>query len=225
MSILFLSGLESGPTGSKARYLQQKYPSQMCIPDLRMSLWRPDRRNSVVRRLFWKACAHPLRCLTNWNEALKEAALDSLEKCVDVAAKEICRVVDHPLRLVIGSSWGGAIALCLLGRGDWKGPTLLIAPALKLILRHRSNNIDTVRRQVDTWYQSILAHLPEISQRTKIIVIHGDRDDTVPLEDSQELCEVIGAKLVVVSGGDHRLNDYLLEQNQLQAWIDRMVPT
>ena len=31
--------------------------------------------------------------------------------------------------VIVGSSWGGAVAVELIRRGIWRGPTLLLAPA------------------------------------------------------------------------------------------------
>lgn len=224
MSILFLHGLESGPGGRKARYLQGKYPSKTRVPDLQMSLWRLDRANSIFRNALRLACRRPSLLLTNWNGLLKAAALESLAKCADVAVQEIRNSVDRPPQLVVGSSWGGAVALLLLARGDWKGPTLLLAPALKkLLLMDGSNDDDTTRQQIKSWYEAIKSNRTDVAQRSKIVVVHGDRDDTVSLEDSKELCEATGAELIIVPGGDHSLNDYLLHQNKFPELIDPLL--
>lgn len=224
MTILFLHGLESGTTGRKARYLQEKYPAQVCIPDLHMSLWRPDRTNGVFRSAMRIAYARPYLLMTNWRQLLQQSVLESLARCADSAVNELRGAVDQSHRLVIGSSWGGAVALHLLARGDWKGPALLIAPALKkALLMCGSNNDDPARQQIAAWYKGINQNLAGADENRKIIVVHGDSDDTVPLADSKELCEAINAELIVVPAGTHRLNDYLLQQNKFQELVDRLL--
>ena len=47
-NILFMHGLESGPNGTKARYLRGKF-SKVYIPDMQMSAFNPTRRNSPSR--------------------------------------------------------------------------------------------------------------------------------------------------------------------------------
>ena len=45
--------------------------------------------------------------------------------------------------------------------------------------------------------------------RCPVRMLHGDRDDTAPLERARTLCSLLGegATLTVVEGGDHRLSD------------------
>lgn len=52
-----------------------------------------------------------------------------LEQCVRVHAAALEQFAPH---LLIGSSFGGAVAVTLLERGLWRGPTLLLAQAARL---------------------------------------------------------------------------------------------
>jgi len=66
--------------------------------------------------------------------------------------------------VLVGSSFGGAVAVALLQRGVWRGPTLLLAQA-------------ALRRGLG-------AQLPE---GVHVWLVHGTRDDVVGIEDSRLL--------------------------------------
>ena len=66
--------------------------------------------------------------------------------------------------LLIGSSFGGAVAVALLARGCWKGPTLLLAPAA---FRYDPS-----------------ARLPP---GVPVTIIHGLRDTVIDIGDSRKL--------------------------------------
>jgi hypothetical protein len=86
--------------------------------------------------------------------------------------------------VVVGSSFGGAVAVELLRQGAWAGPTVLLAPAAaKLGLANR---------------------LPE---GLPITVVHGLRDDIIPLDDSRALAATGSPDLVrlIEVDDDHRL--------------------
>jgi hypothetical protein len=79
--------------------------------------------------------------------------------CVDVQAGELRRFRPDVL---VGSSFGGAVAVELLQRGLWRGPTLLLAQA-------------AVKRDAST-------RLPE---GVRVWLVHGLRDSIVDPEDSR----------------------------------------
>jgi hypothetical protein len=81
--------------------------------------------------------------------------------CVEVQAGNI---VEFKPELLIGSSFGGAVAVELLRRGDWRGPTLLLAQAA---LRYDPK-----------------ARLPE---GVPVTLVHGTRDDVIDITDSRLL--------------------------------------
>ena len=86
--------------------------------------------------------------------------------------------------VVVGSSFGGAIAVELIDRGLWRGPTLLLAQAaLKLGQARR------------------------IAPGVPVLLVHGLRDDVVPIEDSRALAATGTPSLVrlVEVDDDHRL--------------------
>jgi hypothetical protein len=93
--------------------------------------------------------------------------------------------------VLVGSSFGGAVAVALLGRRLWRGPTVLLCPA-------------SVGWQVPNT-------LPDDAVVT---VVHGARDEVVPLEHSQALvvgCAPPRVTLLTVDD-DHRLNTLITTQ-------------
>ena len=87
--------------------------------------------------------------------------------------------------VLVGSSFGGAVALALLQRGLWRGPTLLLAPA-----------------------QAHFGVESSVPEGLRITVVHGTRDDICPLEHSRALARSASVELIEVDD-DHRLSSLL----------------
>ena len=83
------------------------------------------------------------------------------ESCV---ALHVAELEGFQPDVLVGSSFGGAVVLALLQRGQWRGPTLLLAPAG----RHRG----------------LPAELPE---GVHVWIVHGTRDSLVDPADSRAL--------------------------------------
>ncbi len=83
------------------------------------------------------------------------------EACVALQAEA---VTSFRPDVLVGSSFGGAVAVALLQRGGWRGPTLLLAQA-------------ALRR-------GLPAQLPE---GVRVWIVHGRRDDLIDIEDSRTL--------------------------------------
>lgn len=122
---------------------------------------------------------------------LLAAHFDALTPAMDTRDFEGCvqqiarAVAEFRPDVVVGSSFGGAVALALLQRELWRGPTLLLAQAgaeLGLALR-----------------------LPEAAW---VWIVHGTRDDVVPLASSLALARTgtpERVRLLEVQD-DHRLS-------------------
>jgi hypothetical protein len=99
--------------------------------------------------------------------------------------------------VLVGSSFGGAIAVTLLAEGVWRGPTLLLAPAA-----HRVGVPNLVPDGV------------------VVTIVHGVDDDIIPLADSRALAAT-GApglvELIEVADG-HRLGS-LVTTGRLAALV------
>lgn len=92
--------------------------------------------------------------------------------------------------VLIGSSFGGAVAVNLLRSGAWKGPTLLLAQAYALYVGE-----DRVPA----------AGLPE---NRLITLVHGTEDSIVPISGSRALSRTGTDGLVTlieIDGDEHRL--------------------
>lgn len=99
--------------------------------------------------------------------------------------------------VVVGSSFGGAIAVALLDRGLWRGPTVLLAPAAERL--------------------SVPNRLPG---DVAVTIIQGLRDDVIPPEHSRALAATSTAALVqlVEVDDDHRLKT-LLDSGSLATHV------
>jgi hypothetical protein len=102
---------------------------------------------------------------------------------------------------VVGSSFGGAVALALLASGEWRGPTVLLCPAHRLF---------AARAQTQP------LELP--SDSGPVVVVHGRQDETVPIEHSRALVAGTSARSIEVDD-DHRLTATATPEN-LRAWVD-----
>mmetsp|Transcript_16620 Transcript_16620/g.30102 ORF Transcript_16620/g.30102 Transcript_16620/m.30102 type:complete len:229 (-) Transcript_16620:8-694(-) len=197
----FVHGLESGPGGYKVQKMRER--CNVIAPDMGMSLWNPLRENSLVRNLF------KLR----W-PSMREALADSFESCVAVQREALAHPDGARPTVLVGSSWGGAVAAALVAEGTWRGPTVLMCPALAE--RERKLGEIEGRQELSTAHiTASLAALPDALKR-QCIVVHGTADETIPLEDSRALCEATGIRLREVEGGRHGLSTFVSEG---QLWI------
>lgn len=87
--------------------------------------------------------------------------------------------------VVVGSSFGGAVAVALLQRGQWAGPTLLLAPAVAEL--------------------GVPLRLPD---DLPVWIVHGTGDDVVPVVSSLTLARSGTPALVrfLEVNDDHRLS-------------------
>jgi predicted esterase len=83
------------------------------------------------------------------------------DACVDVHA-ELLRAFEPDV--LVGSSFGGAVAVALLQRGLWRGPTLLLAQA--------------------ALHSGLPLRLPDA---VPVWLVHGLRDELVDVEESRRL--------------------------------------
>lgn len=115
-----------------------------------------------------------------------------VNSCVQIQ-KEI--INKHKPDILIGSSFGGGIALQLIKRKIWNGPTILLAPAGGLM-----------SRKLLQWDLQDIE--PSILKDMLVVIVHGKNDDIVPIEDSYSLREKYNEIKIVEVEGDHRLHEY-----------------
>eukprot|EP00048_Salpingoeca_helianthica_P013452 m.201247 g.201247 ORF g.201247 m.201247 type:complete len:257 (+) comp15501_c0_seq4:97-867(+) len=216
-TILYVHGLESGPTGRKYQLLKK---AGFNVISLRM----PCDRRSIVKdpiilgALFMLVAA-PLTLGLTVGAVFAVPAFAAtllaqfflkhyyvrrlLKRSVAV---QTAALRGHPeIVAVVGSSFGGAVAVELLRSGLWTGPTLLLAPA-----QHRLAK---------------LARLPapRLPASASALIVHGVHDDVVPLSHSHMLVREAGPNTSLLEvDDDHRLNALATAEN-LAAWLARVL--
>jgi alpha-beta hydrolase superfamily lysophospholipase len=116
---------------------------------------------------------------------------------VEVQAAALREFDPHVL---VGSSYGGAIAVALLQRGDWRGPTLLLAhAALKCGLA------------------------PVLPEGVPIWLVHGTRDEIIDPEDSRLLARAGSPERVrLIEVDDVHALHTTVEDGRLVAWVEEL---
>ena len=122
--------------------------------------------------------------------------MDTANFQASIAAQQRALATFRP-DVLVGSSFGGAVAVALLERGNWRGPTLLLAQAA---LRRRPN-----------------ARLPE---GVAVWIVHGSRDDLIDPEDSRQLARTGSPGLVrlIEVDDDHPLHA-TVRSGRLIDWV------
>jgi predicted esterase len=121
------------------------------------------------------------------------------EGCIRAQAEELARFRPEVL---VGSSFGGALAVALLQRGAWRGPTLLLAQAAA--------------------HYGVPLRLPE---GVRVWIVHGLRDDLVPIQESRALARTGSPELVRLFevDDDHPLSD-TVASGRLLALVRELAP-
>jgi pimeloyl-ACP methyl ester carboxylesterase len=213
---LFIHGLESGPNGRKARYLAEAgfhvVSEQMPCGRSRIAL------DPVVVGAGAGAAAASIAVARRYGIVGIGLVLGgALVVRPHIAARVMRRVVrrstevqlralgQHRIDIVVGSSFGGAIAVDLLLRRQWQGPTVLLCPAHTL---HAAKTRAAIPPPLASLPPSVSAH---------VVVVHGRHDDVVPIADSRALVAGSRARLLEVDD-DHRLTA-TATPDQLRQWI------
>ena len=137
---------------------------------------------------------------------LLSANFDARTPAMDTSDFEACVAVHrHELAsfrpdVLVGSSYGGAIAVALLQSGEWSGPTLLLAQAALQL--------------------GLPAELPRNAAVGPVWLVHGHRDDVIDPEDSRRLAAAGPASRVrlIEVDDDHPLNESVAS-GKLLEWV------
>lgn len=228
--MLFLHGLEGSPNGSKVRALRAE-GFAVEAPDMKMGMWAWGREHSVLRQLLRLGevrlslglgllglvalvvsvaggCLTLLiigRLILRRHVLAAEALSRSFDDCVRVAA---AAAAESEADVLVGSSWGGAVALELVASGRWTGPAILLAPALERV--HRRGRREDADMRMDA--------LTQAAARQSLRTFHDPTDDVVPFADSEALRARCGIPVVRVDAGGHRLLG-LLDSGALAAAV------
>lgn len=116
------------------------------------------------------------------------------EGSVETQAAALARFRPHVL---VGSSYGGAIAVALLQRGLWRGPTLLLAQA-------------ALRR----------GQPAELPADVTVWLVHGRRDAIIDCDDSRVLARsgTPGRVRLIEVDDEHSLHT-TVEDGRLLSWV------
>ncbi len=213
-AVLFVHGLESGPRGTKAQRLAA---AGFDVIALQM----PCGRRAVLRD--WPGWGGALVVLVGAVVAVfVVGGVTAASACVAIVtavvaglvgrvvlmrrvwrrsvATQVAALRGHAIDAVVGSSFGGAVALELLRSGAWRGPTLLLCPAHRLVAARG--------------WRRVPALPPELPPT---LVVHGRGDRVVPLADSVALATGTAAALHVVDD-DHGLRR-VATVDAFAAWL------
>jgi pimeloyl-ACP methyl ester carboxylesterase len=237
IKVLFVHGLESRPGGTKTRLLRAA-GFDVVAPDLEMGLLTLRRKHALLRELLRLpevvACVGAslitgamtalagsvqttsgvglvfIRWLLVRRKALTAAAL---RRSFDASLRRVTETISTTSAdVLVGSSWGGAVAAEAVARGAWAGPTILLAPALGKVREWtRASEFDeSVKR------------IRERASLIPIMIFHDPTDETIPFAHSAALAEGTSIDLRAVSAGGHRLLG-LIERGELAAAINELV--
>lgn len=209
-TVLFVHGLESGPRGKKAVALEQ---AGFTVVSGQM----PCSRNAMLRDPV--VIVSLVAVVGVLIAATMQGVLGFMITMVSYAvllrfvqpvltrrmfrrsvAVQLALLRANQIDVVVGSSFGGAVAVELLSSGAWKGPTVLLCPAHRLLAAR-------------AWRVS--PSLP--ADASRVLVVHGRQDETVPIDHSRALVRGTGAKLIEVDDG-HRLAATATPEN-FREWI------
>jgi|APGre2960657444_1045066.scaffolds.fasta_scaffold00272_3 pimeloyl-ACP methyl ester carboxylesterase len=217
--VLFLHGLESAPSAKVGKIPDLKASFvDVCCPDLHTGRAQFNRKNSILRCLLRSAAlraavassalsllgalagrlplglaaAGVLAPFAFVLATYKTLLLPNAVEASVVASLAVARaaLIAFKPDVVVGSSWGGALATLLVHEGAWTGPLALLAPAgsrISLNMRPRSALGRTLQQP--------------LPPQCRGIVVHGTKDTVVPLKDSRALCAQ-SPKMVVRSVED-----------------------
>lgn len=147
-------------------------------------------------------------------------------------------------RVVVGSSFGGAVALAGAARAGACGLVLKAPVSDMASMQREARGEDGMRQWRETGYgllpgkggmipvhyalieDSLQYDLPRMALESglPIRIVHGRRDEVVPCEHSERLCALVGdrARLLVLDGGDHQFTDEA-DFERMSSFLERQV--
>eukprot|EP00746_Dinoflagellata_sp_MGD_P151239 gnl/MRDRNA2_/MRDRNA2_82881_c0_seq8.p1 gnl/MRDRNA2_/MRDRNA2_82881_c0~~gnl/MRDRNA2_/MRDRNA2_82881_c0_seq8.p1 ORF type:complete len:168 (+),score=30.14 gnl/MRDRNA2_/MRDRNA2_82881_c0_seq8:98-601(+) len=112
----------------------------------------------------------------------------------DIAVQAHASVVkSYKPDIIVGSSYGAALVIELMSKNVWKGPTVLLAQAYQAVRPQRKPG-------------------PQIPEGVACTLVHGLRDDLVPVEHSMELAKTgtEGLVRIITPDDTHELPSLLM---------------
>ena len=132
-----------------------------------------------------------------------DACFDALSAAMDTSNFEACVALQSHVaamwgpEVLVGSSFGGAVATALLQRGLWRGPTLLLASASR-------------RRGMDD----------ALPPGVRVHLVHARGDEIVPVEDARIVAAASDQEHVRLEevDDDHALSAHV-KDGSLVRWV------
>jgi len=199
---LHLPDLDHAPVviGSHGLYSSRQSPKQIALAQacnaLGMAYFRFDHRGcGSSQGDFKRVTSLAARCTD------LKMAVDAIK-----SRPEIGRGIG-----LFGSSMGGAACLSVAAQLKVSTIVTFAAPLCSRIddvRRRRSNKQDTPQIFLDA-QKSHFNISENVSQVNHILILHGQKDETVPLSHAEEIHRLAGdpKKLIVQQNGDHRMSD------------------
>lgn len=186
MRVLFLHGLESTvdeqlrPVGRKVQFLRTRVDLVAPALDTRRAIAVAQRCVAATGTWAWP--------------------FDDYDEAFAVPMARAREALTGDIDVLLGSSFGGAVALRLLHEAPrWTGPTLLLVGAGPKL----------------TPYTTLPPGVP-------VHLIHGRHDDVVPPQDSIDLAATSRAARLTLVDDDHRLAQ-VTDDAHLGRWIREAV--
>ncbi len=136
-----------------------------------------------------------------WNLAVPWTVRRLLRRCVEM---QRALLAESRVDVVVGSSFGGAVAVELLARRHWSGPTVLLCPAHEKVAKLAALRV------------------PALGHASGTVVVHGLNDKTVPVAHARSLVRTApkNSALLVEVDDNHRLSASTNAQN-FATWIQQ----
>jgi uncharacterized protein len=196
----------------------------------------PELMDRVANELGFAAMSFNFRgCGSSDGDFSLQGWVDDLRAAIDHLIAE-----STPTGLwLIGTNTGGSVATCVAADDPRVRGAALLSPRAdfddwaaqpRRFLEH-ARDIGAVRtagfpRAFDEWARELRRFRPVDAARRfaprPLLVMHGDEDDSVPVEDARQLADAHGsAELRLFNGAGHRLRHDPRAIAILLGWLDR----
>lgn len=217
--VLFMHGIESSPGGRKATYLKKHFKNVLAV-DMHTSIWKLNKKNSVLRNLllqrdvqfifaallavltFYVVTDHTLSttiavllwCAYSWRRRERVIGRAIYATLSNGVARQRNAILKFKPDVVVGASFGGAVAMFCILEDLYHGPVVLLAPAHRIVNRYAR------------WDWTGKRTLP---RDVKFVIAHGKKDRIIPIKDSRILAGQSSNCTLYEIEDQHRLRSLL----------------
>lgn len=194
-----MHGYESGPNGVKSQALR-KAGFDVFTPDMKPLILKAKIELILILLLYWftmysltgvSVLEYIISCtITLWISyvMIKVQFNRLIYECIELQ-KTAVKLVNPDI--VIGSSFGGLIALNCVNEGVYHGPVLLLAPVICGLFGKPLVNLTLINTSVN-----------------KCLIVHGTNDKICSIENSRNFVKKHNnecVELIEIEDGDHSL--------------------